>query len=601
MKVFKSRILAVVAALVLLPSACVLAQDGSALPTDKDQKEDESIVRFNGLGRTLLQDTKLGGDVLDTDTTSARRLTDGEFLLDLQINASPNDKTEVQSILRLRNEFGGFFGAGMSVEVRELWAAGVIADALKYHVGDMDLAMTPYTFYNFDEEGSVNLPEAFKPQRDVIHYEQFYGDGNTRRMQGAKLDLGLGFTRILKDADFNAFISRIRGTDFFTLPSRFTTGGQANFSTRTIDEDLGMTADFGFNFVHTFDDRRMGEVTRGIRNTVSSFNWNLQIFRNDEYALSFLGETGMSSIEEKDDSLSYFSRDAVFLEAGLKFELREPKVTVRGSFVDVGPDYFSMAAQSRRIDLRNEKAFYDRLGADQNIRPLSLFDITRDRAIYTFELNDVLMPYDPRFTNTMPYGIATPNRRGARFSAEQGNDSDPVNARLDGALMSEIRGQGTEELKDFLLLRASANVNIHDYLDWERKQRFTLGYQYESTQRGGVEVEQVDLVSNLVELGFESELFQGFDVLLGVKFLQAQGNEFLPRIDQFNEVIDFNRTNNGVDFDDQEQLYAGGFRYTFKEGVYLTLQYHAFNSRKGDNNPNDFNLNQFFVLYNMYF
>jgi hypothetical protein len=362
-----------------------------------------------------------------------------------------------------------------------------------------------------------------------------------------------------------------------------------------------MSADFGFNLVHTFDDRRLGEATRGIRNTVSSFNWNLQILKNDDYALSFLGETGMSSIEDKDDSLSYFSRDAVFLEAGLKFELRQPNVTVGGSFVDVGPDYFSMAAQSRRIDLRNQKAYYDRLGADQNVRPLSLFDITRDRAIYTFELNDVLMPYDPRFTNTMPYGIATPNRRGARFSAEQGKDSDPVNARLDGALMTEIRGQGSEELKDFLLLRASANVNIHDYLGWESKQRFTLGYQYESTQRGGQDVEQVDLVSNLVELGFESELFTGFDVLLGVKFLQAEGNEFLPRIAQFNEVTDFTRTNNGVDFDDREQLYAGGFRYTFKEGVYLTLQYHAFNSVKGQNNPNDFNLNQVFVLYNMYF
>jgi len=599
MKEFKKRVAVVAAAMVLLPSISVFAQDGSALPTDKDKKEDESIVRFNGLGRTILQDTQLGGDVLDTDTTSSRRLTDGEFLLDLQINASPNDKTEVQSILRLRNEFGGFFGAGMSVEVRELWAAGVIANALEYRVGDMDVAMTPYTFYNFQEEGSVNLPEAFKPQRDVIYYEQFYGDGNTRRVQGAKLDFGLGFTRVLKDADFNAFVSRIRGTDFFSIPTRFTSGGQAQFSTRTINESLGMKADFGFNAVYTFDDLQSGEANRGIRNSIGTINWNFQVFKNESYALSLLGEGGWSFVEDKTDSLSFFSNGDVFVDIGFKVELRDPKVTVQGSFVDVGPDYFSMAAQSRRIDLRNQKTYYDRLGNQGNRRELlSLFDLTRDRAIYTFEINDVLMPYDPRFSNTMPYGLATPNRRGARFSAEQGVEGDAVNARLDGALMSEIRGQGTEELKDFLLLRGSADLNINDFLDWKRKQRFTLGYQYESTQRGGGEFEQIDLVSHLVELGFESELFKGFDLLLGVKFLQAEGNEYLPRIEQFNEVLDFPA--NTV-FDDNEQLYAGGFRYMFKEGVYLTLQYHAFNSVKGQNNPNDFNLNQVFVLYNMYF
>lgn len=585
------------AAILLVSGQGVIAQDGSALPTEKEE-EQESIVRFNGLGRTILQNTELGGRVLDTDSVSPRRQVDGEFLLDLQINAQPNDKTEVQSILRLRNEFGGFFGAGMSVEVRELWARGIIANALKYHVGDMDVAMTPYTFFNFNEEGFVNNPAAFQPQQDVIHYEQFYHAGNTRRVQGAKLDFGLDFTQIFKDAEFMAFIARVRGTDFFTFPSRYTSGGHAKFSTRSLSDSLGIMGDFGFNAVYTFDDLRVGEPNVGIRNFIGTFDWDFRIYSTGNMALHFLGETGFSSIENKGDSV-LFSRDGTFLDIGFKMMLRRQKMQFYGAFVDIGPDYFSIAAQSRRIDLENERSYYDRLGNEQQRREgVSLFDITRDRSLYTFELSDNLMAFDPRFSNTLPYGMATPNRRGVRLGFEQGGGDDVIETHLDAALMSEIRGQGTNELKSFTLIRAAANFNIHQQIDWRKNLRFTLGYQFESTQRGGVEVEKIDLQSNMVELGLESEIFTGFEVLLGAKLLGAQGNEFLPRIDQFNEVIDFPKRST---FDDNERLLAAGFKYTFKEGVYLTLQYHAFSSQRGSNNPNDFNLNQVFVLYNMFF
>lgn len=573
------------------------AQDGGSLATEIE-KSDEPIVRFNGLGRTVLQNTELGGPVLDSDTLSPRRQVDGEFLLDLQINATPNDKTEVQSILRLRNEFGGFFGAGMSVEVRELWARGIIANAIEYRVGDMDIAMTPYTFYNPIEEGFVNNPAAFQPQQEIIYYEQFYHEGNTRRMQGAKLDFGLDFTHVFRDADFSAFIARVRGTDFLTIPSRFTSGAHAKFTTRSISDELGMEGDFGFNFVHTFDDLRSGEATQGIRNTIGTFNWDLRLYTTENMAVHFLGETGLSSAENKLDSLSLFKLEGVFVDAGAKVLLKKQKLKVYGAFVDVGPDYFSIAAQSRRIDLEAERSYYDRLGVDQQRRRPSLFDFSRDRAMYTFELSDNLMPYDPRFSNTLPYGLATPNRRGVRLGAERGGIEDRIETRLDAAFMSEIQGQGTEELKNFALIRAAANVNIHEFIDFKKKLRFTLGYQFESTQRGGVEIEQIDLQSNMIELGLEAEIFTGFDVVLGAKFLEASGNEFVPRIGDFNIIRDFPSQ---FQADDRERLLAAGLKYTFKDGVYLTIQYHAFQSRQGNDNPNDFNLNQVFVIYNMLF
>jgi hypothetical protein len=574
----------------------VFAQDGSAKASEKE--EEGPKLRFNGLGRTILSNTGIDGDILEADSSTIESLTDGEFLLDLAINATPNDKTEVQTILRLRNEFGGFFGSGISVEVRELWARGIIANAIKYRVGDMDEVMTPYTLFMPDEEGFVNEPAAFQPLKEVIGYENFYTENNTRRLQGAKLNFGLDFTNVLRDMDVNAFIARIRGTDFFTTPTRFISGGHAKFSTATLSDSLGMKADFGFNVVHTFDDLQSGAATSGIRNTVYTFDFDVRLLNKRNYALHIIGETGQSDLEFKEDSVSVFSEDDSFLEVGAKLKLKPQKISISASFVDIGPDFFSIGAQSRRVNLNADKTYYNRIGLDRNVRMPSLFDLTRDRALYSFQLFDRLMPYDPRYSNTQPYGDATPNRRGLRLGLEYGDQDDAINLNVNAALMEEIRGQGTFELKSYTLLRAIADVNIDKWLEWENDLKLTLGYQYETASRGGEEIEQVDLTSNLIDLGLEAELFANFDLLLGAKLLTAEGNDYVPLIEEFNDVKDFPSR---FVADDTENLIAAGLKYTFKEGIYLTLQYQSFQSTLGADNPNDYNLNQVFVLYNMNF
>ncbi|MCB0707005.1 MAG: hypothetical protein KDC34_16935 [Saprospiraceae bacterium] len=572
------------------------AQDGSALATEKE--EEGPKFRFNGLGRTILAQTGIDGNILEADSSTIRNLTDGEFLLDLAMNATPNDVTEVQAILRLRNEFGGFFGSGMSVEVRELWARGIIANTLRYRVGDMDVVMSPYTLYNPEEEGSVNEPAVFLPQKEVINYEQFYTDENTRRLQGAKLDFGLDFANVLYDADVSGFIARVRGTDFFTIPTRFVTGGNAQFSTQTFSDSLGLKADFGLNVVHTFDDLQSGEAVSGIRNTVYTFNFDVSILDTKKMGLHLIGETGQSNLEFREDSVSVFKENDSFLDIGAKLVLKPQKITVSASFVDVGPDFFSIGAQSKRIDFDADKSYYNRLGKDNFVRTPGLFDITRDRALYTFQLSDRLMSYDPRFSNTMPYGTATPNRTGIRFGINHGGSDEILEIGINGALLSEIRGQGTFELKSFTLLRGSANVNFHNISSWEKTLRLTLGYQYEAVNRGGLEVEIVNLTSNLIEVGLEAELFTNFDILLGAKLLSAEGREYVPRIDEFNDVKDFPAP---YDANDTEQLLAAGLKYEFKKDVYLTLQYQTFSSKIATDNTNDYNLNQIFVLYNMNF
>ncbi len=591
--------------ILILTSNITNAQDGSAKASVKE--EDKAKLQFNGLGRTIISQTGIDGDILDADSSTIENITDGEFLLDLQVNATPNKNSEVSTIIRLRNEFGGFFGAGMAVEVRELWARGIIADVLKYRIGDMDVVMSPYTLFNPDEEGFVNEPAVFAPQREVIHYEQFYTDENTRRLQGASLDFGLDFAQGLKDMNAKGFIARIRGTDFFTVPNRLVTGGELDFSTTTLSDSLGLKADFGVNFVHTFDDLQSGNATSGIRNTVTTFDFDVTILDKKDMAVHFVGETGMSNLvtaeriinaNGDEENMTLTEEDDTFLDIGAQLKLKKQNLTLSVSFIDIGPDFFSVGAQSRRVDYNAEKTFYNRIGEDRNVRRPGLFDLTRDRGLYSFASSDRLMAYDPRYSNTMPYGNATANRQGLKFGIEYGEMDDKINAKIDGAFLKELRGQGTFELKSFNLLRASANFNIHKITSLKNKLKATVGLQIESTSRGGVEIEKVDLSSNLIELGLEAELFSKFEVLLGAKIFTSEGTDYVPVIGQFNDVQDFPAP---YIADDQEILLGAGVKYEFKKDIYMTLQYNSYSSQLGADNPNDYNLNQIFVLYTMKF
>jgi hypothetical protein len=579
--------------------ACPLlsqAQDGSSKPTEKEGKRE--IIRFNGQGRTLLNQTELGGNRVANDTTNAKNRTDGEFQLDLQINASPNDKTEVQSILRLRNQFGGFFGAGMAVEVRELWTRGIIADAVEYRVGDMDLVMSEYTLFNFDEEMRNNEAAIFAPQRELLYYEEFYGPGNTRRFQGAQMNFGLNFARGLDEADFMGFIARVRGTDFFSIPSRFVSGGSMRFSTETFNDSLKIKGDFGLNLVHTFDDLKSAVNNGGIRNTVISGTWNISAFQRRDYSLFLVGEGGSSMLTSIQNDITTYESNDNFIDVGLRFNLNEKKLKFAAKFVDVGPEFFSIAAQSRRINLNSARTFYNRIGNERALREANLFDISQDRNLYTFQLSETLMEYDPRFSNALPYGSATPNRRGAKIGTEYGEKTDKIEAKLDAAFLSEIRGQGTTELKNFTLIRTSANFNLHEIFDWENQLRITTGYQLENTTRGGNEIERINLSSNLVDFGVEVELFKDFHFLTGLKQLIAKGNEYVPQMDRFNIIADFPLQ---YQANDRETLFATGFRYDFKEGINITFQYQNFTLSKLDNSNENYRFDQFFLLYTMNF
>ncbi|MFK7925446.1 MAG: hypothetical protein AB8H47_26070 [Bacteroidia bacterium] len=554
------------------------------------QTEIPKNLHINGLGRTLIQRTQLGGTISETDTTTAGDLMDGEFLLDLKINATPNKNSEVQSILRLRNEFGGFFGSGMSIEVRELFARGIVGNSFRYHVGDMDLKMTPYTLFQSDAGLSVNQAEIFRARQELIDYEQFYNGDGSRRMQGANLDFGLSAGSLIPEINLNGFFARVRGTDFFTLPTRFVSGGSIELKNPRWGSISG-------HYVNTFDAISIGDFENGIRNPVRTISADINILENDDFALGFVGEMGSSSIFET-DSIDGFDRDDTFAEGSIEFELKPQNLTISVGFRDVGPDFFSIGAQSNRLDLNRSKSFYNRLGNDRLTRQTSIFDINRDRSLYTYALSDVLRPYDPRFGNTQPYGRATANRRGIVIDLDYHLADSALSLGADFMQMSEIRGQGSNELKSFTLAKVWGDVNIHRWIGSAKTLTLTLGYQFEQTQRGGIEIEALSLTSNLLEAGLQAELFEGFDLLFGIKQLSSTGDDYIPDVVRFNEVRDFPGR---YVVDDTETMLAAGFRYRFSSSSALNIQWEQFSSSRATEAERAYQINQIFILYSLYF
>ena len=572
----------------MLSGLALLLIGMSLLPA---QTETPKQLRFNGLGRAIIDNTQLNGTISEGDTTTAQNTLDGEFLLDLKINAAPNEKTEVQTILRLRNEFGGFFGAGMSIEVRELFARGVVANVLRYHVGDMDLKMTPFTFYQVEEEGIVKEAEIFKARREVVNYEQFYNGDGTRRMQGGKFDFGLSAGPFFSEINVSGFFTRVRGTDFFTLPTRSVAGG-------TIELINPRWGTLTGNYVNTYDILSVGNFGTGIRNPVQTLSADIKILDEEKYALNLVGEIGQSSIREVTDSVVVFEKDDTFGEGMLSLDLKPQNVKVSLGFRNVGPDFFSIGAQSKRVDFERSKTDFNRIGNERLVRNPTIYDLNRDRNIYTFALSDVLMPYDMRLSNTMPYGKATPNRRGFIGEVNYGKEDGFLNAGFEFAQMSEIRGQGTFELKSFTLLRLKGEAHFEQLLESEKALVLTLGAQVEQTRRGGQPIEQVDLNSNLIETGLQVELFENFDLLLGAKLLTSSGSDYNPDIVRFNVVRDFPGR---VEVDDNETLLGAGIRYRFSDGIYLSIQWNQFSFARATNPNNDYRIDQAFVLYNMNF
>ena len=137
-------------------------------------------VQFVGGARSLMSSSTFSSDPSDTITIA--KSNGGYALIDLGVKINPNKDTEILGMFRIRNDFGGFWGSGVSFDVRQLYVRGVAANLLRYHIGNIDYKMTPYTFYNHNADILTASSGAMAIKEDIFNYESFY-KGNTWRQQ----------------------------------------------------------------------------------------------------------------------------------------------------------------------------------------------------------------------------------------------------------------------------------------------------------------------------------------------------------------------------------------------------------------------------------
>lgn len=549
--------------------------------------QNEKKIQFVGTARSILNNDDI---LVKDDTITSKSNMGGYALIDLGVNIFPNKNTEVLGMIRIKNQLGGFYGAGVTFDVRQLYIKGIISNVVRYQLGDINYKLTPFTFYNNDYDDLMQHPQVFNIQKDIVNYETFYKN-NTWRQQGAALDFSLEFSKFLKEIKFNGFINRINITDFNTVPDRFFTGGN-------IGIQQSKNVFVGINYVSLFDLSGTSQNNSGFNNNVSSINYEVKFDKDNLVETRLFGETGLSNSGYSNDTSAPKLND-FFINMGISNLLKASHLKFSLSYLNVGPNFRSAGAQSKRLNYNNTPSFYDRYTNQQSLRSIGLFDLIRDEKLYNRSINsDGLMAYNPAYNNAMPYGIATFNRQGINAKVNFNDPKKIFNLEIETYILKELIGQGTTKLKSFKIIKTNAELNLKKLISIENNFKITAGFSFQSSIRNSeTNYEEINLNSAIVNSGIEFELYKNIDILAGFIYNQAKGNEILPSRNIYSEVIDFNEYNINI----KELMLGGGLRYRFSDKIYLAALYQNYDNSNKLNSQFSYSMNQFIIIYNMKF
>lgn len=497
------------------------------------------------------------------DTVTARKTQSGHALVDLGLHVAPNENLEVHGMLRVRNDFGGFWGSGVTFDLRQLWVRGVIGDILRYQLGDIDYRMTPYTFRNEDEWILSGTSTVTETSLDMLRYDIFQGDQETWRQQGVALDFGFQFKRYVDAIDLSMFATRVNSADQGGH-DRIYGGGMA---------DLQLLKDWRlrYHYANLFDIAETSTEPVTLVNPVQSvgLNWAKPF---GDWSLFAEMEAGISRLEWQGDDMAPVLEDG-FSDFSGGFFHRPSRVKVRLGWRQVGANFRSAGAQTKRIRFERAPQAYQRYTNDQILRGLSTYDLLRDGTLYNTQLEAGLMQFDPKYGNALPYGLATPNRRGVTARVDWTSTNDAINLGGRFSMLNDIAGQGTDQLRTFNLMQVDGSLHLDKYFGWERKLELSALWSMEATSRDGDPAfETSDLTNNLINIFAEWEFYDMLSLLAEFRTYSSSGRDQYARRNEYSEVIDFVEVNH----DANEALLGGGLQYRFDEKIAVQLFYQRF-------------------------
>lgn len=549
----------------------------------ESQAQDKKIWA-SGAARSVFQ---LNEMLLDSDTVTPKMSNSGHALVDLAINARPNDQTFLHGMVRIRNDFGGFWGSGVSFDIRQLYVKGLIHNSIRYQLGDINYKLSPYTFYSNNEELTQHQNAGLDIFREMVHYDLFYTDDNTWRQQGAAVDFTLEFSKLVKELEFNMFASRNRPSDFAMQSDRLFFGGNVNL----VQSD---NIELGANYIDLMDISGTSQSQAEFHNPVIT-GTTLIKHNLENTTLSFRSESGISEYYEI-NSTTQRLRD-YFYDLEVRAEHKNSGSKFSVGYVNVGPQFRAAGAQAKRLNFNGLTQLYGRYGNDQVLRTINQVDAAQDASLYMLNFNPQLQAYSPAYNNIDPYGKATPNRKG--INVEMSNQySEHWGVTFQYSTLSEVVGQGSDELRSFSRYSADFEFFLNEFIEsWKKDIQLSVGYSGSSTKRSSdIEEGNIDLTTSIIDAGVRIELVSKFDLLANYRRIQAEGNE-LMNIRNINTVVEFYEP-----FETQlkEDLLLITLRYNFSETNTLNFVWQKLNWEDGDTKP-AYGMNQLAVVYKLTF
>jgi hypothetical protein len=351
--------------------------------------------------------------------------------------------------------------------------------------------------------------------------------------------------------------------------------------------------EIGYNVNSVFDVKGTILDSNIFKNTVSTFDWKIkkEISGN---LISIGGEAGTSK--------HYFSADTLapnlsdyFVNAFAKYYITKWRLTFTAGYLNVGPDFRSIGAQSKDVNYNGLPTFFNRYTNAQDIRPITLFDVIGNENIYNRTVTQNMMPISTVFNNVLPFGIATNNRIGG-YARVQFKTKNEIALNAEYFNLNEIRGQGSFALKKFEVYKAYVLVPINKLIKHTKHISIQFGTTIQNTKRNSSEsIENIKLESMQINGGFRWEIFKNFDLLGGYISQNTKGNEFSADRNTYNQITYFNIANYNLN----QQIIAGGIRYNFGVNTHLTLLYQSNKYQDKLGNNASFEIKQFGIIYSI--
>ena len=552
-------------------------------------------IWFDGLSRSYFARDAIDKSALD-DTLSARNISNGYNLLDLNTHVNPLKDIEIFAQLRIRNSFGSFFGSGTEINVRQLRAKGVINNKIRFSVGDLFLKQNKFTLYNYDEELSGFEDDMLKPYRDIIHYENFYTE-NRWRLQGIQTDFSFEFDRFIRNLGFDFFITRPRGSSQI---NETTYMSDLLLSGGSMVSDINKRLTISTNYINLFEVASSGTKNISVRNPVYDMSL-LHHFTNDKYHIEQQLQSGFSERywlhSELENGISdSISNDTkgMYFQFDNKYIKKDSTLSLTLGYRYVDPNFRSAGAQTRRLDYAaaNSNSIYPIYTNMSLIRPPSVFDLVTDEQLYNQDLSSTLMVFNPIYSNILPYGDATPNRTGIYLKAKINDRNKAFLSKINAGFFKEVIGQGASEKRNFGLIRGAFKINFHKWMKWEKELSLASSSESELTRRGGKDISSVNLFSHQMNVSVNAELIKKFFIQASYKHFSADGNEFLTQRDNYGNITYFTSTQ----IDQKDHMLSCGMLYKFRKNVYANINYNLWGSKFTDQPYSDYKYNRLIFI-----